>query len=438
MELIIENVRSLFESHTVPIRPLTLLVGENSTGKTTFLSMLSAVSDLGFPSPKGSLYAPPYDLGSFDTIASYKGGRFGRAQTFKLGFSTIEKEQNIKIIASYNDSHGQPVLCNLTVDHYNFSLNVDFSNGNVSGDVIFHSVKKSERKRLQFEGDLPSSADYSFQTIPNILFHTIERSRSRGIRKDRTLDLIFPMLDNLYEMSYKYTKRVKSIAPIRTKPRRTYDDISDDFSPEGDHIPVLLARLLAKEEQDSTAQSLHNVLIEFGKESGLFRDIEPRRLGKKQSSPFQIMVKIAGPANNLSDVGYGVSQSLPVVVESIIASKEQRLLLQQPEVHLHPRAQSALASFFAKLVATGNKQFVLETHSDFIVDRIRQEVARGLLSPKDVILLFFSKEGPETTIYPIALDNKGNILNAPPIYRNFFLKEELNLITTAGTDVSYS
>ena len=323
------------------------------------------------------------------------------------------------------------------IDHYNFSLNIDFKSGGISGYAAYHGASKSGRKRINFEGDLPSSADLSLQTIPNILIRTVEGNKSKRVRRDY-IDRLFPMLDFIFEMSYKYTSRVKSIAPIRTKPRRTYDDIADDFSPEGDHIPVILARLLAKGDQDSAAQSLHNVLIEFGKESGLFTDIEPKRLGKRQSSPFQIMVKIAGPANNLSDVGYGVSQSLPVVVESIIASKDQRLLLQQPEVHLHPRAQSALASFFAKLVATGNKQFVLETHSDFIVDRIRQEVARGLLSPKDVILLFFSKEGPETTIYPIALDNKGNILNAPPIYRNFFLKEELNLITQTEAHVPNS
>ena len=137
---------------------------------------------------------------------------------------------------------------------------------------------------------------------------------------------------------------------------------------------------------------------------------------------------VAGPAVNLTDVGYGISQALPIIVQSVLKGAGPALLMQQPEVHLHPRAQAALGTFFAKLVAgERNRMVVIETHSDCLVDRIRQEVAADTIDPSRVLVLFFHKPSLETRIWPITLDKFGNVENAPRQYREFFLKEELNL-----------
>ena len=105
------------------------------------------------------------------------------------------------------------------------------------------------------------------------------------------------------------------------------------------------------------------------------------------------------------------------------------LLLQQPEVHLHPRAQAALGTFFVDLINSEGKEFVIETHSDYIVDRIRQEVAMGRLPCDSVVILYLEKAGIETAVYPLSLDRSGNIVGAPPSYREFFLREEMSLLT---------
>jgi predicted ATPase len=132
---------------------------------------------------------------------------------------------------------------------------------------------------------------------------------------------------------------------------------------------------------------------------------------------------------NLAHVGYGVSQSLPVIVESVLAPKSKTLLLQQPEVHLHPRAQAALGSLFADLAKSGPNNFVIETHSDYLVDRVRIEVSEGRLDPERVQILFFERAGLGTTIYPLRMDASGNVLNPPPTFRDFFLREELRLLS---------
>ena len=86
LELVIENVRSFVNQHTVPVAPLTLLTGENSSGKSTFLASFAAVNDpFGFPF-RPRFNEPPYSMGNYDTIATYKGGRYGRATSFSLGY----------------------------------------------------------------------------------------------------------------------------------------------------------------------------------------------------------------------------------------------------------------------------------------------------------------------------------------------------------------
>jgi predicted ATPase len=128
------------------------------------------------------------------------------------------------------------------------------------------------------------------------------------------------------------------------------------------------------------------------------------------------------------DVGYGVSQALPLIVQSVLGRENSLLLIQQPEVHLHPRGQAALGTFFAELASAGGNTALIETHSDSLIDRVRYEVSKGTIKSEDVLILFFHKPKIETEVYPIEIDALGNIVGAPDCYREFFLKEELQLL----------
>jgi predicted ATPase len=123
-----------------------------------------------------------------------------------------------------------------------------------------------------------------------------------------------------------------------------------------------------------------------------------------------------------------VSQVLPILVDTLQrAGPFETFLLQQPEVHLHPKAQAELGSFFAKQADT-NRRFVIETHSDYLVDRIRMEVRRKVLTPEDVSSLYFERGKSGATIHNLELGADGTITNPPPGFRQFFLKEELDLL----------
>ena len=165
----------------------------------------------------------------------------------------------------------------------------------------------------------------------------------------------------------------------------------------------------------------------FGQASGLFDEIAIKQLGKRESEPFQVQVKKfaakrKGPGRNLIDVGYGVSQVLPLLTELLRDDGPPVFLIQQPEVHLHPSAQAALGSLFCR-IAVLEHQLIVETHSDYLLDRVRMDVRDGKVPPENVSILFFERRDFDVRIHSLGLDKSGNVLNAPNSYRAFFMEE---------------
>jgi predicted ATP-dependent endonuclease of OLD family len=229
-----------------------------------------------------------------------------------------------------------------------------------------------------------------------------------------------------FQISHSLGSRPFAFAPIRSRPERTYDPLKDVPKPEGSHVPMVLAKTLSGKSKES--EGLRLALRSFGEASGLFKSVEVKRKGKKDSDPFQIGVKTMGQSFNLVDVGYGVSQVLPIIVDVILNAKGSSFLLQQPEVHLHPKAQAELGSFLASLAKEQDKQFLIETHSDYLIDRIRMDIRdKKQISADDVAILYFERSKSGVQIHQLDLDEFGNIKNAPPTYRRFFLDEERRL-----------
>ncbi|MFN0147595.1 MAG: AAA family ATPase [Dehalococcoidia bacterium] len=224
-----------------------------------------------------------------------------------------------------------------------------------------------------------------------------------------------------------HTSRARAFGPVRTQPERTYDPVKRIPDAAGQHIPLFLAQALGNTGKAAN-EALSHALANFGQAAGLWSALDVRRFGD-DGDPFQLIVTIAKAKRNLIDVGYGVSQVLPIIVELITAAPNSTFLIQQPEVHLHPRAQAALASLFARLAKERDIQIIVETHSDHFIDRVRMDVRDGkALSPDEVSLLYFELQKGASKIYPIRFDELGNVLDAPSTYRQFFLKEEMRFL----------
>ena len=223
-----------------------------------------------------------------------------------------------------------------------------------------------------------------------------------------------------------YSERPYASAPVRSEPRRTYDPARTTRDPGGNHIPMLLAGIYSQDK--AQWRNLKKKLENFGKTAGLFDEITIKNFTNRGGGPFQVQIRkhgssVKGPQRNLIDVGYGVSQVLPIITELLRSDASPMFLLQQPEVHLHPSAQAALGSLFCEIAS--KHQLIVETHSDHLLDRIRMDIRDGTtpLKPEDVSILFFERGDLDVNIHSLRVDEEGNILDMPPNYRRFFLEE---------------
>ena len=125
--------------------------------------------------------------------------------------------------------------------------------------------------------------------------------------------------------------------------------------------------------------------------------------------------------------GFGLTQVLPIVVAALSASKDDLLLIENPEVHLHPSGQAAMGEFLAEAAAAG-VQIILETHSDHVLNGVRRVVKRGALLPEDAALHFFrlrqeeESDGAAQVQSPV-LDRDGNIDTWPEGFFDQFDKD---------------
>lgn len=97
--------------------------------------------------------------------------------------------------------------------------------------------------------------------------------------------------------------------------------------------------------------------------------------------------------------------------------------MQQPEVHLHPQAQAALTSFIVSEIKQTSPTYIIETHSDYMIDRARIEINRGNIDAEDVALVYLEPTESSVNIHNISFDKMGNLHNVPDGYRSFFINE---------------
>ena len=449
-KITLKNFRCFHDEQTVRLAPLTLLVGENSTGKTSFMAIIRALWDIAYRHQVPDFKESPYDLGSFDEIAHHRGAKGGRAAVFSAGFDSTTRASRKGSRGTTNG--GDPHHFSVTFGRQG-TVPVPVRRRLSCGKLWVEECSATDRNQQLRIGTSRGSWEFASvaQDKPVDLTHYMIRPLFYSLRlyqspEDEDADTKFaPLndspeitaedLDQIDKFAYEksgfgrttFMRRPYASAPVRSKPHRTYDPARSSPDSEGDYVPMYLASLYFHNK--SRWRDIQRRLEDFGRTAGLFDEISIRTLGSKESEPFQVQVRkyggrLKGPARNLIDVGYGVSQVLPVITEMLRKDAPSMFLLQQPEIHLHPSAQAALGSLCCE-VAAAQRQLIVETHSDHLFDRVRMDVRdrRGRLRPEDVSILFFERGNLDVHIHSLRLDEQGNILSAPEGYRRFFMEE---------------
>lgn len=437
LTLSLESFRAFAKAEDIRIKPLTLLVGENSTGKTSFLAALRFALSLSDREKRGYFNVYPFDLGSFEDIA-YDAGPKIPSKTFSI---TMEKEIDIneeatvflsgkgerdvvraKLRVYFVSNYGEVAINSFRFSFDDYVVTYDRSSErsfavSIKGKALLKDKLESSSPRARRELKNSDLRQLSYALIEELL----EFGRSKLSTKDFE---IRRRIAQAFEAFNNPGYAIHSSPPVRSIPKRVYTASDDLSGNEVPHAPYELNRV--KRADTRRWARLNSGLTKYGKLAGLFSRFDVTKLTPQDSGPFQLKVKVRGRSSNIADVGYGVSQALPIMTDLVEARDGRNaFLFQQPEVHLHPRAQAAVGSIFADYITShGDALIVAETHSDYLIDRLRIAAREGKLDPSKVAILYFDPAGSNIKISQIGMDKSGNIVGAPSSYREFFIHEQ--------------
>lgn len=165
MDVILKNVRCFSNRHRIRLRPLTLVTGENSSGKSTLLAIISVLMrNYEFPL-RLSFNEPPFSLGNFENIATYKGGKFGRAAYFQIGFADhFDRFGQTEVVGTYTNDRGTPFLSSLSIQTDRTKCELKHQEGKVVVTGSYLEEDNTEPLSLDME--------ISLSTVPDLPRHS--------------------------------------------------------------------------------------------------------------------------------------------------------------------------------------------------------------------------------------------------------------------------
>ena len=228
-----------------------------------------------------------------------------------------------------------------------------------------------------------------------------------------------------------FSSQVRYLGPLRDDPKALYPLVSNidprDVGLRGEHTAAVFhvhrdliidyvpsdnftaPRILPTKAR----RTLKFAVFEWLKYLGVATAVNTRDLGKL-GHEMQVILHEGDAAHDLTHVGVGVSQVLPIVISCLLAEPDTLLIFEQPELHLHPKVQTLLADFFIAMATLG-KQCVLETHSEYLINRLRFRAAAG--EGKQLVermqIYFVEKTGNQASFRKVDINEYGAILDWP-------------------------
>ena len=432
--LFVDNFRG-FANTCIPITDVNFLVGENSTGKSSVLSLIKLFSTPGFLMGQDLTDADVGFSHFLDMVSAHSDDQ----SYFRVGFAAEvtqgrgKSRENVATgcLFTFREKQGQPQLFKCTFRRGREEVTLKF------GSAVYFKTSpcKTAATAQEIISTLRSKwvpdhsgKDNGYEKIDSRGFGgrippLIALSLASDISKSKKGQREFA----LYPVEHGFVPPILTwFGPIRTEPRRTYDEVSLEFSSQGKHTPYLIRRMLNSKSQ---ATKLKEFIEKIGEASGLFQGVSIKRFGRGATARFELDIVIDGAALNILNVGYGVSQSLPIIVEILARDRGAWFAIQEPEIHLHPRAQAAIGDSLFDMATIDHKRFLVETHSDFAIDRFRMNYKKDRAIKPDSQILFFERRDKHNIVTPLRISDTGDLpADQPESYRRFFIREQMELL----------
>lgn len=426
----LENFKCFEETRTLNFGKITLLTGANSTGKSSMMySVLGALQGKDFPlsySPNGC-YVQMGNL--IEMLYKHDSHR-----TLGINFTLVdsETEEKLKVYTHWicTDA-GNPILssCELIGDFFRLYLRAD-GDGEQLLDIDVEPGKNKRKLKMEKMLEYANSQTPLDGELLDLLKYSSKETHLKDclVKEDKT-DVMYPFYFSLYEartLLKRYDASINYICSFRQPAQRIYTEepvTSGKIATSGEGFINELLRW-KDEKQEKFAE-----FVEAMKSLGLLYEVEPKRLGAGQ---FKIGVKVHenDEVANLWDVGFGISQTMPVIIADVELGKESTLYVSQPEVHLHPRAQANLGDYLIKQTKNG-KRYVIETHSEYLMNRLRLSVVRGDIDEEDIKVYYMGQEDGKTYIYEVKFTKSGQIIGAPKDFFDTYMIDVMDIAMQA-------
>lgn len=290
-----------------------------------------------------------------------------------------------------------------------------------------HLERRQQRKRFD---ELASMSEEELGRLPP-LDRSVSKARAtmEGLNREPDSELIQALqaqlslddmlyLSNIPSSFQKQLQGVRYLGPLRSYPERLYKIPGVDSYSSGLRGEYAHHRLYYQ-------PGLIHVVNQWFERFNIPYQIDVSRVGDPAVSGEYIALVLtdrhSGTQVTLPDVGFGINQILPIMIEGVdfFTGDEDRVLcVEQPEIHLHPRLQAKLADLIlANIDGRGQKQWILETHSELLILRIQRRIREGCLDPADVSVLYVNPHGHQidsSTIEVLGLDDNGNFIDEWP------------------------
>jgi predicted ATPase len=372
-EIGVSGFKSFAEETRIQLGSLTILAGANSSGKSSIMQPLLLM--------KQTLEAPYDPEGAL--LLGGPNVSFTLAEQFLAKFSTTP--QNFTVRLSINNGLSSKSVFNWSPD----------SGVDISEQSLLYSGSDKEDLLLLIRPSMVSEEIRLIVEKQHPLFAIgTDKNNPLAIKRERCfLECVETGTGARYRLSNpSFIQLIGSIIHIkglRGSPERTYNTAAVSGSVFVGHFENYVASIIDRFQKDHPEKLVQ--LVEALQKLGLTDKIETQRLNDTQ---IELRVgRVFGQTDtvNIADVGFGVSQVLPVIVALLVAQPGQLVYIEQPEIHLHPRAQIALSEIFADAANRGVR-VVVETHSELFMMGIQALVAEDKLDPNAVKLHWFSRQ----------------------------------------------
>jgi len=439
------NFKSCRKIRDVRLAPITGLFGSNSSGKTSFLQLLLLLKQTT-ESPDRSLVLNLGDERSLVELGVFRDLVFNHATDARFTFSLSWKMHDPLTVANPERKgealfHGSELRFESEVE--------ENGSGRLSVTGLTYTFA-GQRFGLKKKG---KTNNYSLFSESGIAKQRFSFKRAQG----RPWDLPAPVkcygfpdqvkayfqnagfLSDLELRFEELLAHVYYLGPLREYPKRQYTWAGAQPRDMGRRGELVVDALLASRghgRKISRGQGRKSLTVEeyvahWLRELQLIHEfsVEPVTTG---SNLYQVWVRTAPRSAKvlLTDVGFGVSQILPVLTLCYYVPEGSTILMEQPEIHLHPSVQSGLADVFIDAVKNRHIQIVVESHSEHLLRRLQRRIAEEELAKDQAALYFFEIASDGSHLVPLRLDLYGVIENWP---EDFFGDEfgELAAMTTA-------